>query len=402
MLSPGTRGDVAPATGLGAAFVADGHEVTIVANTEYAPMVAAAGCAPAPINASMAPPRDSPGGVRAHLVALRTYMDEAATVALAASAGTDVVLANAISPYGHDIAEGLAVPSADVLLQPWQPSAAYPPMIASVKDLGRFGNRWAGRIAARVSTPYDPACRRIRADLGLPPQSRHAGQRRRYERGAPVHHGISSAVLPRPRDWPDHLSLDGFWWPHKPPAWTPPPELSEFLDSGPAPVVVSLGSIPASSAVTKAVLEALEITKVRSILQGDGLRGVAEHRGASQTLHVGDVPHDWLLPRAAAVVHHAGAGMVSAALGAGVPSVPMPMHTDQHFWARRLVAVGAASDPVPMKRADGARLAAAVREATSSRSLRDGAQAVRDGLRGEDGTRPLRTWLGELAGEPMS
>jgi sterol 3beta-glucosyltransferase len=217
ILSPGTRGDVVPATGLGAAFVADGHEVTIVAGAEYEPLVTGAGCALAPITAPPGPQGDgsdsAPKGARAHLAALRIYMDEAATAALAAAPGAEAVLANGISPYGHDIAEGLGVPSVDALLQPWQPSAAYPPVIFSRRDLGRTGNRLAGRIARRIPTPYDPACARIRSELGLPPAPRRAGQRRRHAEGRPVHHGISPAVLPRPADWPAHLTLDGFCWP---------------------------------------------------------------------------------------------------------------------------------------------------------------------------------------------
>jgi sterol 3beta-glucosyltransferase len=164
ILSPGTRGDVAPATGLGAAFVADGHRVTIVANSEYGSLVTGAGCSIAPITAPISPPsgtvRAGVRGVRAHLTTLRTYMNQAATAALAAAVGAEAVLTNAISPYGHDIAEHLGVPSAEALLQPSQPSAAYPPMIAGGKDLGRVGNRMAGHLTQQVRTPYDPACER--------------------------------------------------------------------------------------------------------------------------------------------------------------------------------------------------------------------------------------------------
>ena len=106
LLGPGTRGDVAPVTGLGAAFVADGHEVTIVANVEYAHLVTGAGCAHVPIDAPVTP---KSGGMRAYLATLRTYMDVAATAALGAATGAEVVVTNAISPYGHDIAEALAV-----------------------------------------------------------------------------------------------------------------------------------------------------------------------------------------------------------------------------------------------------------------------------------------------------
>lgn len=404
ILSPGTRGDVAPATALGAAFVADGHDVSIVANGEYENLVTAAGCVLWPIEASLAPDPQSLEGLgrsaamRAHLDALRAYMTAAGAVAVSAAKDADVVLTNTISPYGHDIAEGMKVPSATLLLQPSYPSADYPPIIASAVDFGRLGNRLAGRLADRVPTPYDPVGRRIRAEFGLPKESRRSGRRRRDRAPVPVHHGISPVVLPRPREWPAHLTLDGFWVPSESTDGTPPGWLADFIDAGPAPVVVSLGSIAPGAAVVAAVAESLRDTGTRAILQGGGFREVAERFDGAQVRYVGHVPHGWLLPQAAAVVHHAGAGMVSSSLLAGVPSIPMPSHTDQPFWARRLVALGAATTPIPWKRASGSALADAIRQATSDQRFRDAAQAARDSMRAEDSTRPLRTWLRRLSG----
>lgn len=45
-------------------------------------------------------------------------------------------------------------------------------------------------------------------------------------------------------------------------------------------------------------------------------------------LLVGDLPHDWLFPRTAAVVHDAGAGTTAAGLRAAVPAVPVPVRAD--------------------------------------------------------------------------
>ena len=407
VLAPGTRGDVAPAAGLAASFVADGHDVTIVANAEYGHLVHDAGGTHVAIQSTLTPepsaqdPDDagkaSKPGVRAYLQTLRTYMDAAASAALEAAPGSDVILTNAISPYGHDIAEHLGVPSAEALLQPARPSRDYPPMIASARDLGAFGNRLAGHLAQLVTTPYDPACARVRAELGLRPESRRSAQRRRREQGMRVHHGISPAVLPRPSDWPAELTLDGFWWPPAPSRWSPPEQLETFLSTGPAPVVISLGSLPSGVAVADAIVDALASGTHRVVLQGEDLRDAAERLGADRALHVGDVPHEWLLPHAAAVVHQAGAGVSAAALRAGVPSVPLPIHTDQPFWARRLGQLQAATGPLPVKQVTSEKLAAMIEHATSSTTLRRGAQAVRDAIAEEDGTAPLRTWLQHLA-----
>ena len=55
---------------------------------------------------------------------------------------------------------------------------------------------------------------------------------------------------------------------------------------------------------------------------------------------VGDVSHDVLFPRVAAVVHHGGAGTTAAAARAGVPQVITPMFGDQFYWATRIVELG--------------------------------------------------------------
>lgn len=49
----------------------------------------------------------------------------------------------------------------------------------------------------------------------------------------------------------------------------------------------------------------------------------------SNILFVESAPHEWLFPKVAATVHHGGAGSVSAALKAGVPTIVTPVFADQ-------------------------------------------------------------------------
>jgi sterol 3beta-glucosyltransferase len=45
------------------------------------------------------------------------------------------------------------------------------------------------------------------------------------------------------------------------------------------------------------------------------------------------VPHQWLFPGVAALIHHAGAGALGPALSAGAPQIIVRFITDQFFWA---------------------------------------------------------------------
>jgi vancomycin aglycone glucosyltransferase len=62
--------------------------------------------------------------------------------------------------------------------------------------------------------------------------------------------------------------------------------------------------------------------------------------GAPDCTVVGDVSHDVLFPRVAAVVHHGGAGTTAAAARAGVPQVITPMFGDQFYWSSRIMGLG--------------------------------------------------------------
>ncbi|MFE3055854.1 glycosyltransferase [Nocardia sp. NPDC059239] len=64
-------------------------------------------------------------------------------------------------------------------------------------------------------------------------------------------------------------------------------------------------------------------------------------------MFVGRLPHEWLFPRTAAVVHHGGAGTTGTGLRAGVPNVVCPFHMDQPFWGARVVALGVAASTLP-------------------------------------------------------
>jgi len=409
IMAVGTTGDVAPYTGLGARLRQAGHAVAIAAAAPFADMVTAAGLEhrvlpgdPRTAQRSEANQRWQRGGrgVRGGVAMTRLlarHMRELGDAMIdAARRDTDVVLLSGPAYLGGaDVAEGLGLPSMGVFAAPAHPTGEFPPLIG-LPDLGSTGNRLAGRaVFAGMSPILAPAIRHIRSTLGLPPRSFrrtvHAHDRTHW----PVRYGVSPLVVPRPRDWRPGLEMAGYFWPHHGP-WTPPAALEAFLDAGPPPVVVGLGSMAPRDPDRWSAL-------IADALRRAGLRGVVQAGWAGLDVHdehvvtVGEVPHSWLLPRAAALVHHSGAGTTAAALRGGVPTVPVPIAADQHFWAARQVALGAAPTCLPGNRLTADALAAALRLAVDDHRHRHRARQLAAGLEGEDGPAEVIRLLHDLA-----
>ncbi|MCQ9369240.1 glycosyltransferase [Brevibacterium sp. 91QC2O2] len=431
ILAPGSRGDVEPAARIAHDLRCEGHRVTLVAHRDYAGIVERAGAGLVPFDVPLEPPEPAGGpageqggpagrpGASAYLAHLHTYMRAGAQAALhAARLASDsgdpfgAVLTNPISPYGHDLAESLGIPSAEALLQPDQPSRAYPPMtlsrlvdsrVAALLNPGGLGNLSLGGLFARMPSPVTRASAWLRAELGLPRESPAAARRRRLRAGLPVHHGISPAIMPRPADWPDNLSLDGPWWPLDV-DWSPDADLRDFLitggaaadpgapgaaaeagvvpDAGSAPVLVSMGSV--ATGAHPGLREFVRTSRRRIIVQGSGWESILAD-SAGRVRAVGDVPHARLLPLVSACIHQAGAGITAACLRAGVPAVALPQHTDQFFWAARVRTLGAGVDLVGRQGASPEAIAAAVDHVVGDPGPREAAGRLSRTLAAEAG-----------------
>ena len=198
-------------------------------------------------------------------------------------------------------------------------------------------------------------------------------------------YGFSPAVIPRPADWGGRTHVTGYWFLDPAPGWTPPADLVAFLQNGPPPVYVGFGSMGSRKPeeTTDMVLQALAETGQRGVLLA-GWEGMRAERLPDSVYLAGPVPHSWLFPKMAAVVHHGGAGTTAARLMSGVPSVVVPFFGDQGFWGRKVADLGVRPSPVPRKQLSAERLAAAIQQAINDEGMRKRAASIGGQIRAEE------------------
>jgi UDP:flavonoid glycosyltransferase YjiC (YdhE family) len=194
-------------------------------------------------------------------------------------------------------------------------------------------------MAERATRPWMEPVERLRRAHGLPERN-------------PLMDGqfsplltlaMFSSVLGAPqRDWPAHTAQTGFvFYNGREPM---PAALESFLESGPPPVVFTLGSSAVGAAGTfyAESAEAARRLGVRAVLLTGGFPENEIAASSPDVLTVRGAPHQELFPRAAVTVHHGGVGTTGQGLRSGRPSLVVPHAHDQDDNADRLVRLGVA------------------------------------------------------------
>ncbi|MEV7037130.1 glycosyltransferase [Amycolatopsis sp. NPDC051061] len=159
-------------------------------------------------------------------------------------------------------------------------------------------------------------------------------------------------------------------------------DLEAFLRKGEPPVYAGFGSMPmrASQDAARVAVEAIRALGRRAVV-AQGWAGLGHSDERDDCFVVGEVNHQALFGRCAAVVHHGGAGTTTTAARSGTPQVVVPQNGDQPYWAGRVaeLGIGAAHDgPAPavesLSAALETALAAQARAAAVAATIRtDGA-----------------------------
>jgi sterol 3beta-glucosyltransferase len=399
ILTAGTRGDVEPCLALSLGLRRAGCDVTLAADTHFEGFVTSRGVHFAPIRADFLAFFQSPDGkallARDHLRFLRGVSPSVLAMrqrmmedAWAAVRGADAVVYHPRVLGAYDAVERLGVPAVLVEFLPiLVPTRSFPFPLAPHLRLGGFVNRLSYAAVRLANLPYQDIRNRWRARaLGLPPRPWYADDYRRRGRRLPVLYAFSRHVIPPPEDWRGRAEVTGYWFLDTPSDWRPPQDLAAFLAAGPPPVFVGFGSMisPDAGRVTATVVEALKKCGQRGIL-ATGWGGLSRVHEPGMILQVESVPHGWLFPQVAAVVHHGGMGTTAAGLRAGKPTLVCPYFHDQPFWGKVVHGLGAGPPPIPQRELTAERLAEAIRLAVLDEGMRRRAEDLGSKIRAEDG-----------------
>ncbi len=394
LIGVGSMGDVMPHVTLAARLAARGHRAVVIGLASYARLAAARGVeyVPIPGDTSVLWPD---GAVRRRLALAQPgimYATMLRRFSLSASMVNDV-LVSVVRP-GDVVVTGIVSAGAarllgsevrattlPVLFAPLLPATS-PASSALAPAFGGRALAFAGssvmwRLSERLAAAHTADMAKRLDTRTVPPLGR-----------GPVLMATSPTLTPPSPCWPEQVHQTGWITPS---LSTEPDalgrELSDFLASGPPPVLMTFGTCPAVSPARDVdmFLQAAHAMGRRVVLQSDAL-----DRGAVNdwAFNAPGVPHSSLMPRVSVVVHHGGAGTTHAALASGRPAMVVPHLGDQGYYARRVHDLGAGPRAVPRWRLTASLLTRRLRTLTvgeSAQRFSRAASRVATTLREEDG-----------------
>jgi sterol 3beta-glucosyltransferase len=397
----GSQGDVQPYVAVGKGLKDAGHKVRVMTHVNYEKLVTSHGLEFYPAKGNVQEIVSSPemqalleqgNFLKINAYTAKLAQDAAidwARSGLVAAEGVDLILVGMGGlNVGISLAQKFQIPLLPAFLFPFTPTRAFPGVLFP-QSLGKLGGtfNWLSHLLFRqmMWQGFRKADSISRQQiLNLPPAPFWGYYKSPILHRYPTIYGFSPSILPQPADWQNTIIVGDWFLAGN--DWTPPADLVEFIQNGSPPVYIGFGSMgirdPAETA--NLVIQAIARTGQRAILQ-TGWGGLSKADTPDNIKIVNSVPHAWLFPQMAAVVHHGGAGTTAAGLRAGVPSIIVPFFGDQPFWGRRVAELGVGTTPIPRKQLTVENLAMAIDRVVRDPIMRQNAAALGVKIRAEDG-----------------
>ena len=374
ILALGSRGDVQPYAVLGNGLRAAGHQVRFITFESFAPLVAENNLDFHPIHGDAQALVATGGADMLGLVRSFGSLAEGYAHDLSAPelGETDLIINQLPAGlYGYDLAEKYGVPMALASVIPLARTSTYPlmgfpklPIPGYNKITYYIGEQMAWQMFRGVINRWRKQILKLPA-LPLKGYFEKFGTRQN-----PIVNGFSQYVVPRPADWGEHVHITGYWFPEQK-DWEPPKELVSFIEAGAPPVFIGFGSMPVKDPqrTTTIILDALKQSGQRGILHM-GWGDLGNQPLPESVFKIDYAPYDWLFPRMAMVIHHGGSGTTAFGLRSGVPSSVVSFVFDQHYWGKRIAALGTGPEPIRYKELTVERLTQIILKCVSNSQMK--------------------------------
>ena len=355
----GTLGDLYPYLALARGLKARGHDVVIATANRYREKVERHGIGFHPIrpdapdldgdHSVMRSVMDSRSGTE-HLIQnmLMPFLRDSYDDLTAAVQGADLLVSHILTYAAPLVAEKSGIAWVSTYLQPVCLFSAYDPPIlpqarylSKVRFLGPTFHKFVFWLAKKSCAGLARPWHRLRAELGLPRTSAN-----------PLFEGsqsqslilamFSSEFAQKQSDWPANLIVSGFPFFDTDDQSGLSPELTQFLNEGPPPIVFTLGSSGVLNAGSFYECSAAAAEKLgqRAILIVGKEPGNRPKSLPKSVIACEYVPFAQLFPRASLIVHIGGVGTTALAMQSGIPMLIMPQAHDQFDNAARVTRLG--------------------------------------------------------------
>lgn len=411
----GSLGDIHPYMAIAMELQARGHEAVIATMEFYREKILGAGLQFAPVRPDIPGPSEQNSElinrIMNPLTGPKFLMEEVIFPALRdsyadlvqVSEGADLLVTHPAAPAGPLVGRKTGIPWISTVLAPLSFFSAYdppvPPAFQWVNKLQVFGPGFMKLILSLMKQAYGAdTFTELRNELSIP------------DYGNPIFEGqhspklilaLFSKLFGRPQpDWPKQTRTTGFCFYDGRNERPMPVEVTAFLDSGPPPIVFTLGSsaVWVARDFFKQSIEAAHRLRRRAILLiGDP--GNLNAELPDDMIAADYAPYQMLLPRACAVVHHGGVGTTAQGLLAGVPTLIVPFAFDQFDNADHARRMGT-SLTLYRKHYNATAAAKELGELLSKEGYAESAKQVSEHLKHENGAGQAADLIEQVLGEP--
>ncbi|MGH9971092.1 MAG: glycosyltransferase [Pyrinomonadaceae bacterium] len=397
----GSFGDIHPYMAISMELQRRGHEPVIATSALYQGKIEGVGLRFAAVRPNLPPPQEQDQEMMNRVMEPKAgpkylmeelifpHVRDGYDDLLAISAGADLLVTHPITFAGPLVARKTGIPWISTVLAPLSFFSAYdppvPPFWPWLVNLKVFGPG-----ALKVMIDFTKRTYRaksidvFREELGI------------ADYGNPIFDGQHSPELilalfskvfaaPQP-DWPPQARITGFAFYDGRHEKEMPPELLQFLNAGPAPIVFTLGSSAvwvARDFFHESIAAAKKLKRRAVLLIGDE-RNRPQESLPPEIIAVDYAPFESLLERGSVMVHHGGVGTTSQGLRAGIPTLIVPFAFDQSDNAAHAERLGT-SRTLYRKQYQAARVAGELEKLLSNPQYASKAKQFGQSLRAENG-----------------